>query len=235
MRHINDAISRQIQLTRESKNFLDINKINSIKAGLENLTSGRSFQILYGFQRLYPTVNNLTQDVNTQISNLFIQMNALSEKFKSLNTPLGGNIPVSFNEMLAIFPLALSIVFCYFSLMLRDTIRLGRVIANNNPLVDSQIKDYIAVSPLWIDPKRSGKEILRVVLAWTVLAIPTLLFIASVAMISSIWSWMSIESDRFPAFSAAVEFNMLIYAILYIIGGIFLGFSYALIVREVMK
>jgi hypothetical protein len=228
IRHINEAISRQIQLIEVSKNFLDTNKIRTIEVVLENLTSGKSAKILYG---LRPTVTNLTQGVNKQISNLLIQMNALSERFKSLDTPLGGNIPVSFNEMLAIFPLALSIVFCYFSLMLRDTIRLRRVIANTP--VDPKIKDYISVSPLWIDPKRSGKEILHVVLAWTVLAIPTLLYIASVTMISSIWSWMSIESDRFPAFLAAVDFNKLIYGILYIIGGIFLVLSYALIVREV--
>jgi hypothetical protein len=236
IRHINDAISRQINLIEESKNFLDINKIGTVKAALENLTSGRSVQILYGLQ---PTVINLTQGVNKQISNLLIQMNALSERFKSLDTPLGGNIPVSFNEMLAVFPLALSIVFCYFALMLRDTIRLRRVIANNP--ADQKIREYISksplwIDPLWIDPKLSDDNtgrILHAILAWTVLAIPALLFIASVIMISFIWFWISIESDRFPAFVAAAEFNKLVYGMLYIISGILLGFCYTLIIKEV--
>jgi hypothetical protein len=113
VRQIQDAINRQTKLIEESKSFLDLNKISLIKAVLGNLTSGRSVQILYGLQ---PTVINLTQGVNKQISNLLTQMNALSDRFKSLDTPWGLSVPVSFNEMLAVFPLALSIVFCYVAM-----------------------------------------------------------------------------------------------------------------------
>ena len=76
---------------------------------------------------------------------------------------------------------------------------------------------------------------MHVFIAWTVLAIPALLFIGSIIMISSIWFWMSIRGDKFPAFVAATEFNKLIYSILYGIGGMLFGFSYALIIKEVRK
>jgi uncharacterized protein YoxC len=234
VRQIQDAISRQTALLEESKGFLDFNKIARIKAAFENLTSGRSVKILFGLQ---PTVLNLTQGVNKQISNLLTQTTALSTKFKSLETPLGGNIPVSFNELLAVFPLALSIVFCYFALMLRDTIRLRTILVNTTPggAVPGgavPIKEYISKSPSWIDPKPSG-SILHHILTWTVLAMPVLLFIGSIIMISSIWSWQ--VGDKFSAFAAATEFNKLIYSILYVIGGMFFGFSYILIIKEIRK
>lgn len=236
VRQIQDAINRQTKLIEESKSFLDLNKISHIKAVLGNLTSGRSVQILYGLQ---PTVINLTQGVNKQISNLLTQMNALSDRFKSLDTPWGMSVPVNFNEMLAVFPLALSIVFCYVAMTLRDTIRLRRVLAAKDS-GNENVEKYISNSPLWIDPKPSDTKdkegrILHAFIAWRVLAIPALLFIGSIIMISSIWFWMSIEGDKFPAFVAATEFNKLIYSILYGIGGMLFGFSYALIIKEVRK
>ena len=147
IKRIQDAISRQIELTDLSSGFLDINKVGHVKAILQNLTSVKSAQILYGLQ---PTVNNLTQGVNSQIGNLLTQMNTLSDKFKSLDTPLGGSIPVSFNVLLAVFPLALSIVFCYLAMTLRDTIRLRRVLETGT---NQNAKDFVSESPLWIDPK----------------------------------------------------------------------------------
>ena len=231
---IKEAINNQIKLTQESQGFLDINKIVSIKTVLENLTSREPVRQLYGLQ---PSIINLTQAVNKQISILLTQTNALSEKFKSLDTPLGGNIPVGFNELLAVFPLAMSIVFCYVALMLRDTIRLRRVLVEKSNV---PVKDYISKSPLWVDPKLSDNtdkegRILHSVLAWIVLAIPAVLFIGSVIMIYFIWSWVTVVDNKFPAFVAAEEFNKLVYGMLYGIGAIVLVLSYALIIKEVRK
>jgi hypothetical protein len=187
-------------------------------------------QILYGLQ---PTVNNLTQGVNNQIGNLLTQMNTLSDKFKSLDTPLGGSIPVSFNVLLAVFPLALSIVFCYLAMTLRDTIRLRRVLETGT---NQNAKDFVSESPLWIDPKPPKNSIndykLHTLAAWIVLAVPALLFVGSLIIISSIWFWMPITADKFPPFAAASEFNELIYRILYVLSGILFGFSYAMIIKK---
>ena len=229
---IQDAINRQSKLLEESKSFLDINKIARIKSILENLTSEGSVQNLYGQQ---PTVINLTQGVNKQISNLLTQMNDLSDRYRSLDTPFGGAIPVGFNEMLAVFPLALSIVFCYVAMTLRDTIRLRRVLSAQG--IAENIRNYISNSPLWIDPKPSpgSGKILHSIIAWTVLAIPFLLFIGSIIIISFILFWMPIGGDKFPVFVAAAEFNKLSYSTFYVIGGILFGFSYSLIIKEVRK
>ncbi len=142
---------------------------------------------------------------------------------------------MGFNEMLAVFPLALSVVFWYLVMTLRDTIKLRKTLEKRGT---RNIKSYLAGSSLWIDPKRPpvGQKghTLHPIMAWMVLIIPFILFIISVGLILSMWYSIPVEGDKFPAFVAAVEFNKLTYDIIYGISTVLFAFSYVRLIKESM-
>jgi hypothetical protein len=79
--------------------------------------------------------------------------------------------------MVAIFPIALAIVFCYLAKILRDTIRLRRNLEVNGT---KNVKQYLSNYPLWIDPGQVSGNVsltkirskkLHPIMAWTVVAI----------------------------------------------------------------
>jgi hypothetical protein len=230
---IQGAIRTQTDLIEKSDGFLDTNKIISLRDTLANLSSTGQKPIhkIYGLE---PVIRNLTQGVNDQIGNLLTQRNNLASRFKLLQTPLGGTLPLGFNEMLAVFTLALSAVFWYLAMTLRDTIRLRKTLENRST---PDIRSYLARASFWIDPKRPpGRRkghTLHPIMAWTALAIPFLLFIMSTALILYTWYSIPVKSDKFPAFVAAIEFNKLSYDIIYGISFILFVFAYVRIIKEI--
>jgi hypothetical protein len=83
-----------------------------------------------------------------------------------------------------------------------------------------------------IPPAGQKGRTLHPIMAWTVLAIPFILFIMSVVLILSKWYSMPIKGDKFPAFVAAVDFNKLSYVVIYVISVIIFVFSYGQLIKE---
>jgi hypothetical protein len=154
---------------------------------------------------------------NQRILRTNIIRNATSElinRFKNFEAPIVGKLPIGFSEMIAIFPFAVTLGFCFCSSILCDTLRLGRHLYDAEKLKDRiSSYEYISiVAPSWIDPM---KPLLSQIISLSMLIIPVIIFVISIYSITSIWWNFIVLSDAFPAFAAARNLNEYIYLGLY--------------------
>lgn len=176
----------------------------------------------------------LNQDVKSQDLLVSNHTDALLKRFDVLDLPLVGKIPMGFNEMVAVFPIALAIVYLFFITIVRDTIRLRKILEKKS--ADSNVNEYLSGVPVWLDPRRPkcrNAQTLHLIVAWTVLAVPAILFVASVVLILYVWDQMYISDDKFPAFMAAADLNKYLYRILYGISSLIFIVSYVVLIKEV--
>jgi hypothetical protein len=162
------------------------------------------------------TLRNKLQEFKNNLEAKALQIDAQTGKFSSMfdefQTPVG-KVPVGFQELVAIFPFVISVLFLYLSYSFS--------ILKNLKGEDSQHKTEDSFYPvlLFNPAKNIKKQLLQVAL----LIIPLLIFIGSFAITISIdfyYDDPSLDSDN--PFRAAVGLNKLIYTILSILGCIFM-------------
>ena len=184
-----------------------------------------------------PIDSQLKNDLSDQNKILKDNTRIFLSRFNATEFPIVGKIPISFNDLVAVFPLALAVSFFYFIAILRDSIRLRKILEKNSKnSKNDDIQQYLSNVPFWIDPTRPKRQVgqrLSLFMSWIVLALPGILFIISVSMILYIWDTMLIKNDIFPPFTAALDLNKFIYQILYGISSIILIISYLVLIKEV--
>jgi hypothetical protein len=225
-----NAISRLDEMINKPDRILDVDQLTKIKESLIILKNSSKEQTF--FTRLFDLqndINKLAQAINVQISSVKAAIKNLIDRFTSVEAPVVGKLPIGFNEMVAIFPFALTITFFFFSMNLRDTIRLRKVLERSK---DQHIAKYFKDTASWVDPSPNDATMLHRITSWITLLIPVALFLASLYILFSVWYQMPVKNDEFPMFIAAADFNLLIYTSLYIISIILLSLSYIMIVKE---
>jgi hypothetical protein len=178
------------------------------------------------------TINKVLAPLDTVASQIDNRTGEFEKRFDQFEAPVVGKIPVGFNEMIAIFPVSLAIVFVYLIGTLCDVIHLKRI-SNSD-----EIKKHLRAATVWIDPDRPNSknaEILHATLAWTVLALPLVLFIASLRLIYEIWSYVTVRADKFPVFIGAPDVNMGFFTGLYIASAVVFALSYLAIAYTTVK
>lgn len=180
------------------------------------------------------TISKVLAPLDTVAFQINNRTGEFEKRFAQFEAPVVGKIPVGFNEMVAIFPVSLAIVFVYLVGTLRDVVLLKRL-PNNN-----EAKEYLSGATVWIDPNRPDSEkgsakILQAALAWTVLSLPLALFISSIDLIYQIWNYVPVRADKFPVFIGAPDFNMSFYTGLYIFSAIAFALSYLVIGYTLQK
>jgi hypothetical protein len=174
--------------------------------------------------------SKLDQDVKSQGLIVLNHTDALLKRFDVLDLPLVGKIPMGFN----VFPIALAIVYLFFITIVRDTIRLRKMLEKKPS--DSNVNEYLLSVPVWLDPRRpkcQNGQTLHLVIAWTVLAVPAILFIVSTVLILYVWHQMYMSDDKFPPFMAAPDLNKFLYHILYGISSLIFIVAYVALIKEV--
>jgi hypothetical protein len=235
---IENTISLQDELTADSKNLLNTDYFLLIKNALENLLpqnqTGMNVQKLDPvdykqrisfIQRTFGNVKEYIGTIHNQTDN---KANSIQNRFTQLETPITGKIPIDFNDMVAVFPVAIAVVFFFCTQILRDTIRLFNEIYNNKGRLKLTDKYVSSIAPLWIRENRWKEQIP----AFMVLVTPVILFITSLSMIVSIWLSV-VKGDRFPPFVAAYDFNMYLYIALYSLSALLYLYCYYKILPEI--
>ena len=154
---------------------------NSLKQFKSSLNQNVRNANLSHLQAVALNLDGYVRSQNLILSN---HTNSLLKRFDLLDLPLVGKVPMGFNEMVAVFPLSLAIVYIFFITIVRDTIRLRKTLEENS--TDNVVKKYLLDVPLWIDPRRpkcQNGQMLHLIVAWTVLEVPTIIFIASTILI----------------------------------------------------
>jgi hypothetical protein len=230
---LSDAIDNQNGLISLARNFVDTDQFTKFKNNLtefKDKLANRSFSINIDFLvRTYLT----SQAVLTQNSVISNQTNTLLSHFNPLELPIVGKIPMEFDELVAIFPISLAVVFAFCTTLLRDTMHLRKLLEDTSVKESKKkhnIKPYFnTIAPIWVEPKRDKQDSIP---SWIVLLTPAILFCASVWIIHSIWDEMSIENDKFPPFTAASDLNKLYYKILYGVSAAIFVYCYWRIIKE---
>jgi hypothetical protein len=247
-RKLDNATKLQESLISEAQDFvIDTKNLKRIKDALIALKDPKNRSIpinnsknLEDLQAKISPLINITnmqfEQIYRQIAQIVKQINnqtgIFETRFNQLDSPLGGTIPMGFNEMIAIFPLALAAAFLFVSNSIRETIRLRKILEFSQ---DYNIREYISNASSWIDPGRGKfqtKQISHSIIAWTVLAIPGIMFILSIILIHNMWYSLSDKADKFPVFTAASILNEQIYGILYAGSSIIFIAAYSIIISE---
>lgn len=239
---INNTIALHDTLLRESKNIqMNVSNYVDSRVKLKNLNGYLNSNRMSSNYTLIPSVLGLSvlglsDTLKTQDKILSYNTNVFLNRFNASELPIIGRVPIGVNDIVDVFPIALAISFFYFIAILRDTIRLRRVLEKDSETKKDDIGKYLSSAPLWIDPKRpkcQTGQTLHLIMSWIVLALPGALFIASVSLILYMWDYMYIRNDAFPPFAAALNLNEYIYHILYgISSGIFI-IAYIVLLKEV--
>jgi hypothetical protein len=228
---LNNAIHLQDTLIEKSKNFqLNTSNFDMVKDALKKLNNPKNLSIPLNNSKYLEdiihsvktknfiniTISKVLAPLDTVISQINNRTGDFEKRFDEFEAPVVGKIPVGFNEMVAIFPISVAIVFVYLTATLRDLMLLKKKCTKSAKLSDATI---------WIDPDRPKSEegwtkIIHSALAWTVLALPAALFFSSVWLISLIWGYVPERDPRFPVFTGAPDINKTIYTILYFFGTI---------------
>jgi len=240
---LNNAKDLQDKLIEKSRDFqLNSSNFNTVKDALKKLNDPKNLSIpLNNSKYLEDIVHNVKTKnfINITISKVLAPLDTATsqinnrtgdfeKRFDQFEAPVVGKIPVGFNEMVAIFPVSVAIVFVYLTAILREVILLKRRC--------TQIRAFNAT--IWVDPDRpeSGwSKVLPAALAWTVLAIPLVLFILSWSLISQIWDYVPVTNAKFPVFAGASDFNKSFFTQLYTLGVISFILSYFTIAYTTAK
>jgi hypothetical protein len=173
--------------------------------------------------------SNLERAINIK-NTLIERLNNLTQRWKEIQSPFG-TLPIDFTNLLAIFPLGLSSGFLLCSMWLAESIRLRRLIHfmrdDNEERKGENLKNekVYHIAPLWIDPPNPNQNRTARLL---LLAIPFVIFILSVEIIS--YTWEHAPSTPFPA---ASDVNKNLYYAVYAAGiGMFV-YSFWLVISEV--
>jgi hypothetical protein len=221
------------QLTDIKGNLTNTEK--RIKTSLDNKslpkippTIGFAAHLPDSFQNLFQQEKQIRTNINNTTKGLII-------RYQNLEAPIVGKIPVGFSELIAIFPITLSITFCFCTSILLETLRLRKYMGEINNAEGASTPDisndeHISiVAPAWIDPIKHKKD---QIIAWAVLIIPSLIFCLSFILIIKVWYFMPLK-DTFPPFLAALTFNEEIYLAIYIVSFLLFGYCYWRIIREI--
>jgi hypothetical protein len=233
MTKINDTIKLQYAFLNQSKSIqMDTTDFVDFKNKLMHLYDSMKANRLERNMST-PSALELSKDLRDQNKILKENTRVFLGRFNATEFPIVGKIPISFNDLVAVFPLALAISFFYFIAILRDSIRLRKILEKNSQ--NDDIQQYLSNVPFWIDPTRPKRQVgqrLSLFMSWIVLALPGILFIISVSLILYIWDVMFIENDVFPPFTAALNLNKFIYQILYGISSAIFIISYLVLIKE---
>jgi hypothetical protein len=231
---LNKAIDLQDKLIEDSKNFqLNTSNFVMVKNALKKLNDPKNLSIPLNNSKYLEdiihnvktknfiniTISKVLAPLDTVVSEINNRTGDFEKRFDQFEAPVVGKIPVGFNEMIAIFPISVAIVFVYLTATLRDLILLKRKCT----------KIKVSDAAIWIDPDRpeSGwPKVLHAALAWTVLIIPLALFISSWYLIFQIWDYVPVANAKFPVFTGAPDFNKSLYMWLYVLGVISFILSY---------
>ena len=211
---------------QELENNLSIKEANLI--ALQKELAGLHSHLI----SLSSNLNDLSsknQTLNNQLISFQNTERDLTERWKEIQSPFG-SVPIELKELIALFPLSLAVGFLICSLLIRDAIRLRRIIhylyqtKHSSGSVGSDLKiAYIA--PLWIDPSNPEKNNL---LRFVILSVPLIIFVASMIMIFYSWSFIDNAS---PTPLSQVE--KLIYGGLYGVSIGFFVYGYLVIKKEI--
>jgi hypothetical protein len=148
-------------------------------------------------------------DRETEINNKVLKVSSMFENFQ---TPVG-TIPIGFQELVALFPFIISILFLFFAYSLFE--------AMNSKSVPKKKESFIV--SLLFDPYKAKKsQKLQIAL----LLIPISVFVGSLIVTMLIdFAYDEPSSDTDDPFRAAVDLNKLIYVIMSILALILILFS----------
>mgnify|MGYP001068443744 CR=1 FL=1 len=194
---LKDLIVRMRNATQSIENIL----ILSTNANLTN-----SVQIS-GLRDEISRIKNGLEDRATEINNKLLKVAGMFENFE---TPVG-TIPIGFQELVALFPFIISILFLFFAYSLFDGMKSNQ---NNNK------EDSFAVNLLFNPNEKIKTQKLQIAL----LLIPIFIFVSSLIvtmLIDFVYDQPTLDSDH--PFRAAVDFNKFIYVIMSILASIFMA------------
>jgi hypothetical protein len=183
---------------------------------------------------LEETINKLQtakqpiEQSNTNLVNQKTKIDSVAQKIadrlEQPNSPLG-TLPVGFNELVLVFPIALAGGFFVCISSFLDAMNIRRELQHfyrHSADYSTDDQQISSTSPLWLDPlKPEQNKIIR----FTVLVIPFLIFVTSCLLI--VYSWIT------PNMSIGGEhINRYVFGGLYLLsGGLFL-YGYLKIVKE---
>jgi hypothetical protein len=230
-----DAIGNQVNLTSEARNIIDTSQFEKFKKDLIAFNSSLANGSIYSNVDFLFRTYLASQTVLTQDSIISNQTKTLLSNFNPAELPIVGKIPMGFNELVAIFPIALAVVFAFCTTLLRDTMHLRKLLedistkdSNKNSKKEGKVY-FNTIAPVWIEPKRPKTDSIP---SWIVLLTPAILFCASLWIMHLIWDEMPIKNDKFPPFMAASDLNKFYYKILYVVSAAIFGYCYWRIIRE---
>jgi hypothetical protein len=151
-------------------------------------------------------IRNGLEERNTEINN---KLSKIAGMFENFVTPVG-TIPIGFQELVALFPFIISILFLFFAYSLFEGMK-SKQIADKN--------DSFVVSLLFNPHKSIKSQKLQIAL----LLIPIFIFVGSFVvtmLIDFIYDEPSSDSD--DPFRAAVDLNKSIYVVMSILACIFM-------------
>jgi tetratricopeptide (TPR) repeat protein len=165
---------------------------------------------------------------NNNLVDQKIRINSIAQKIadrlEQPNSPWG-ILPIGFDELASVFPIALAGGFFICVSSFIDTMNLRKEFHRSykhlvkNSITDQQI---ISIAPLWLDPLRPEQN---KIMHFAVLIIPFVIFIAGCVLI--FYSWTS------PNMSIGGEYtNRYIFGGLYLLSGGLFTYGYFKIIKE---
>jgi hypothetical protein len=148
------------------------------------------------------------------------KLQKISSMFENFQTPVG-TIPIGFQELVALFPFIISILFLFFVYSLSQVMQMRKALEEKN-ITTSSNESYIV--RLLFDPTSEKKYKQR--LQITLLLIPVLIFISSVVitvLIDFYFDKSTIDSD--DPFRAAVGLNKIMYTSISIFAAVLMAIS----------
>jgi cell division protein FtsL len=168
-----------------------------------NLTNGVQIS---GLRDDIGGIKNGLEERATEINNKLQKVSAMFENFE---TPVG-TIPIGFQELVALFPFIISILFLFFAYSLSDGMKSKQI---------SDKKGSFAASLLFNPNQKVKTQKLQIAL----LLIPIFIFVSSLIvtmLIDFVYDQASLDSD--DPFRAAVDLNKLIYVVMSVLASIFM-------------
>jgi len=170
------------------------------------------------------------KDKLTKLNNTDQRLNLSSQelnlRWQNIESPWG-KLPIGFTDLIAIFPLAISIGFLVCSFLLYKLLRLFRIISYTINENDDFFDIYVYLHmPIFTE---SITRIRNMIIPFLTLSAPAILFIISTSMIIHTWN-MSNNENNFLVYSSIYSSA---YYLIYAISGEFFFLGYWLIVVEV--
>lgn len=149
----------------------------------------------------------------------------VTERISQINTPIG-QLPITLNEAISIFPLSLGIGSLISTSFLLECLKLRDKIRNYYNKQGLSDKDIASIASPWIDKIESKKN--RMV-KFLILIIPFVIFIISSILI--VYEWIVLDklnktADIIWTFPGGNYINFYIFSISYIISLVFFIYGY---------